>query len=181
MSRGARAVFFLLLSCACISTNRAIRPGGDAVRIILKNGARYHAELLAVTVADLYFLSDQHVWRSPLADSTRVRVEGYNLRTWKYVTLSAIGAVDAVIGLYSADICCLPFAFVPLPFLVGGAWWALRDEPRIDFRFPLTDSRMAQLALYCRYPQGLTDAQWQELLRFYHQDTFLSPGDLPKP
>jgi hypothetical protein len=181
MSRGARAVFFLLLSCACISTNRAIRPGGDSSKITLKDRMSLGAELLAVTTTDLYFVSNRQVWRTPLADVASVRVEGYGLQVQRYVTLGLYGAADVVLSAYLASVGCWqgPVLFIPL-YLVGVAS-SLSGIPHISFQAPLDDGTRCQLALYCRYPRSLTDAQWQELLRFYHQDTFLSPGDLLKP
>jgi hypothetical protein len=181
MSRQAAVALILLLGCACISTNQMVRPGGDTARITMRDRTCCKAELLALTPVDLYYLRDLRVCCAPLADIISVHIEGYSLRTWKYVTLGVVGAADAVLGVCAANMCSLPFGFVPVPFLIGGAWWALRDEPRVEFRAPLTDSAIAQLAIYCRYPRSLADAQWQELLRFYHQDTFLSFSDSPKP
>ena len=181
MNRQAVAVLLLLLGCACISSNQAIRPGGDEARIALKNGVRHNAELLAVTQTDIYFVSDQHVWRSPLADITSVHVEGYSLRTWKYVTLGVLGAADAALVWISFSNSTRDLAGVFSGLFVAGALWTLLDEPSVDFRPPLAEEAGAQLALYCRYPRSLADEQWQELLRFYHQDTFLSPGESPKP
>ena len=177
MSRQAVVAFILLLGCACISTNKMVRPGGDTARIAMRDRTCGRAELLAVTPADLYYLRDERVCRAPLVDIISVHIEGRSLRTRKYVTLGVIGAADAALSAYSVFTGCWPFGVVATPVFVGGAWWALRDEPRVEFRAPLTDSAMAQLALYCRYPRSLADAQWQELLRFYHQDTFLSLGD----
>ena len=181
VKRRAAVALLLLLGCSCISTSQAVRPGGDDAVVTLNSGVSHHVELLAVTHGDLYFLHCQHVWRCPLADLSRVRVEGYNLRTAKYVALGTSGLVDAGISVAAIALNAWPLAPIPAALFLVGACISLTSGPRTGFSGPLTDSARARLALYCRYPQGLTEEQWVELLGFFHQDGFLVPGGVPKP
>jgi len=181
MNRQTAVAFLLLLGCACISTNQAIRPGGDSGRIALKDRTSFQAELLALTSEDLYFVRDQQVWRAPLADVAGVRVEGYGLKTAKSVTLGVLGAADASLCVVLASGGCWQFSAFAIPLYVAGVWWSLSAGPRLRFRTPLDDYARCQLALYCRYPRSLTGEQWKELLSFYHQDGFVVPGGLPTP
>jgi hypothetical protein len=178
----------VLVVCACVSPVRVSKPGGDDAVVAFRQGGAARVELLAVTDFDLFFVRDNAVTRTALADISRVRVEGYSTRTRKYTALWCIGLVSTVTCVdmaihniaYNA-VYAMHFAAVTAMLCAAGTALLLRSEPQVDFRSPFDSGALEQLALYCRYPQGLTDAQWQELLRFYHQDTFLSPGDLPKP
>lgn len=45
------------------------------------------------------------------------------------------------------------------------------------YEIDVTGKWMEKLALYCRYPQGLSDDQWQLLLREAGQSVFARPGE----
>lgn len=45
------------------------------------------------------------------------------------------------------------------------------------YEIAVTGKWREKLALYCRYPQGLSDEQWQLLLREAGQSVFARPGD----
>jgi hypothetical protein len=171
----------LLLGCNCISTNHAGRPGGGDAMITLADKSHLHAELLSVTPNDLYYLSAQRVWRCPLDELRSVRVEGYDMTAGKIVTLALFGAADVGVTVLWASAGCWQLAVPAIPLLLIGTAVALSSELPVKHRYPLTEGSRTQLALYCRYPQGLTDVQWQELLSFHRQDKFLSPGAGPKP
>ncbi|MCX6842008.1 MAG: hypothetical protein NTX53_07005 [candidate division WOR-3 bacterium] len=171
----------VLVVCACVSPVRVTKPGGDDAVVAFRQGGTARVELLAVSDSNLLFVRDNAVTRAALADISRVRVEGYSVRTNKYIALGCIGLVNTVICVDMAFHSAWHFAAVTAMLCVAGAHLLLRDEPRVDFRSPFDTGAREQLALYCRYPQGLTDEQWQELLRFYHQDAFLSSGDMPRP
>lgn len=175
------SVCAILCVCACVSPVRVTKPGGDNAVVEFRQGGMTRVELLSVTDSSLYFIRDHAVTRAALADLSHVRIEGYSIRTQKYVALGLIGLVSTVICVDMAFHSAWHFAAVTAMLWVAGTSLLLRGEPQVDFRPPLDDTVRQQLSLYCRYPQGLTDAQWQELLRFYHQGGFLSPGDLPKP
>jgi hypothetical protein len=180
MNRCIWAAFALLLGCACITTNQAIRPGGDEATIAFRDGTRCPAELLALTQTDLYFLRNQQVWRSPLAELSGVHVNGYGLRPAKYAVFGLFGAADLALSTYSFLTGCWPFGAITIPFLAGSVFLSRATDPPVDFRVPLGDHARSQLAPYCRYPQGLSDAQWQQLLSFYHQDQFAPPNGAPE-
>ncbi len=44
----------------------------------------------------------------------------------------------------------------------------------MDFSPEFDINDLEKLRLYCRYPQGLTQTQWNELLMSYGQEEFLS-------
>jgi hypothetical protein len=45
-------------------------------------------------------------------------------------------------------------------------------EPKVHFSSPFNKKELKKLRLYCRYPQGLTSDQAQQLLQHYKQDDF---------
>jgi hypothetical protein len=171
----------ILVVCACVSPVRVTKPGGDNAVVVFRQGGSARVELLAVTDSSLFFLRDNAVMRTALADISRVRVAGYSVATGKYVALGAISIVNAAFCVWVMSRGIWQFVAATVPLWGLGTWWLLSDEPRVDFRSPFDTGAREQLALYCRYPQGLTDEQWQELLRFYDQDAFLSSGDMPRP
>ncbi len=181
MNRAARLAMLLVLGCACISTNHAVKPGGDVARIALRNGTNFPAELLAVGQNDLYFLNNRRVWRTPLAEVTSVHVEGYSLKGAKYAVLGLFGAADVALSVFAFAQGGWPFGAIVLPLFAAGMYISTSSEPRVDFRPPLSLSSRGRLAAYCRYPNELTSTQWQELLTYYHQDRFDGPADMPRP
>jgi hypothetical protein len=174
-SRRAAVALLLLLGSACISTKQAVRPGGDDAVVTFSSGASHRVELLAVTQDDLYCLRGQRVWRYPLADLSSVHVEGYSLRRRKLIPLGFAGVADAAIGAALIGLGVWPLAVLPAALFVVGAYTSLDSEPRTGFGGPLTDSARVRLALYCRYPRGLADRQWRELMNYCRQDEFLGP------
>jgi hypothetical protein len=52
-------------------------------------------------------------------------------------------------------------------------------EPETSFSSPFDEAKVRKLELYVRYPQGLTDQQWNSLLRFHGQRDFASLTILP--
>lgn len=171
----------LLSVFACVSPVREIKPGGDDAVVTFRNGGEGLVELLALSDSSPFFIRDDQVWQSALADVSRIRVKGYSERTGKDW---AAGCTDLFIAVLCLDVIAHDawyFAVAPASGCIVGTPVLFRDEPQVDLRPPLDATARQRLALYCRYPQGLTDAQWQELLGFYHQDTFLSSGDSLKP
>jgi hypothetical protein len=181
MKPSALSLCLLLLFCACVSPVQVTKPGGDTALVTFGEGGTAWVELLAISDSGLVFIREGRVWKSALADASRIAVEGYSLRTGKRMATGCIGVVIAAacvdVIMHSAGY----FAPVFASFYAVGTYLLFKDEPRVDFRAPFDADARQQLPLYCRYPQGLSDAQWHELLQFYHQDTFLSPGDLPRP
>ncbi len=171
----------LLLVCACIGTKYA-KPTGENARIVLKDGMRLNAELLAVTPDNLYLICNGRVCRSPLRDVSRVHVAGLTLIREKCLALGLIGVADAFTAWYSTAACgqFYPAAVIPAVFAVGAAS-TLEAEPKVDFGQPFRPEELELLALYGRYSRGLTDAQWQELLDSYEQSDFATPGGSPGP
>jgi hypothetical protein len=170
-----------------LSPVQLTKPVGDNAVVTFRPGGKATVELLAVTDSSLFFVHHAAVTRAALADVSQVSVEGYGAnegygaRTGKWVALGCISLVNAAFCVDVIFHWAWYFALAAVPFWVAGTRLVMRDATQLDFRPSMDESAIAQLALYCRYPQGLTDAQWQELLSFYSQDTFLSPGDEPRP
>jgi len=181
MKPSALPLCLLLLFCACVSPVQVTKPGGDTAVVTFGDGGKARVELLAVSDSSLTFIRENRVWKSALADISRIAVEGYSLRTGKYVATGCIGVVIAAACVDVIAHYAWYFAPVFASFYAAGTYLLFKDEPRVDFRAPFDADARQRFPLYCRYPQGLTDAQWQELLRFYHQDTFLSPDGTPRP
>ena len=177
----------VLVVCACVNPVQVTKPVGDNAVVTFRQGNKATVELLSVTDSSLFFVHHAAVTRAALSDISQVRVqgygtnEGYSARTAKWVPLGFTSLVNAAFCVDVIFHGAWYFALAAVPFWVAGTKLIMRDVTQIDFRPPMDDSAKAQLALYCRYPQGLTDEPWQELLRHHRQDAFLAPGDLSRP
>ncbi|MFH1862963.1 MAG: hypothetical protein ABH878_09165, partial [bacterium] len=56
--------------------------------------------------------------------------------------------------------------------MAGTAYGFFSSGPKVHFLFPLSQKNFDKLRLYCRYPQGLNNEQWQTVLRSYQQREF---------
>jgi hypothetical protein len=167
--------------CACVIPAQVAKPSGDNAVVAFRQGDRARVELLAVTDSSLFFVYSATVSRAALTDVSQVHVAGYGARPGECVALGCVSLVNVVFCLDVIGHNAWYFALPIVPFWMAGAAWVRRDATRASFQSPMDKNAKAQLALHCRYPQGLTDAQWQELFGFYHQNDFTAPGDLPKP
>jgi hypothetical protein len=167
----------LLSACGCISLNQFARPGGETAAVVFRTGSSASAELLAVDDVNLYCVEADHVVRIPVADISRVRVDsrparswGVSGRTWRNASLIAAGVVGVVFAIDAFMHVRETFILAPLLTVPPGLLIGLQPEPPLSFT--LDPWERNQLVLYCRYPQGLTEAQWQELLAAYGQTGF---------
>lgn len=173
------AAALLLLFCACVSPVKVTKPGGDYAGLFFAQGTSYEVELLTVTDTSLLFATQGRVWQAPLTDVLRIHIQGYSLKTEKTAFLVGLGLADAffvALMLKSGSPWLSPLL---AGVMVGSVFWTMSGEPRVDFRPPLTPRDREQLALYCRYPQGLDGPQRQKLLKHYGQFGFLEHRDLP--
>lgn len=174
-------LYAVLVVSACVSPVKVTKPGGDGAVVRFRQGGSTRVELLAVSDSNLLFVRDNAVTRAALVDISFVRVDGFGARTERRRALACFGVVNTPFCAVAACHSAWPFVAATAVLSLVGAGLLRRDEIQFDFRFPLDAGAREQLPLYGRYPQGLTDARWQELLGFYGQDDFVTPVRLSGP
>jgi len=179
----SRLLFSLLLASTslggCGSAPAVVRtdPGGEPVRLLLASGAQFNGELLAVN-PDALFLAGSRggMFEVPLADVRSV-VVGRFQATEKRLALLVVGTATAVLGLAlwnDPEDDFKQFGRVSFLLGAGGLYKAAQQPGR--FRAPLDAAAVNRLRLHSRYPQGLTELQWQALLAGSGQEGFRAVG-----
>ena len=174
-------LYAVLVVSACVSPVKVTKPGGDGAVVRFRQGGSTRVELLAVSDSNLLFVRDNAVTRAALVDISFVRVDGFGARTERRRALACFGVVNTPFCAVAACHSAWPFVAATAALTVVGAKLLGREKLRFDFRSPFDTGARGQLALHCRYPQGLNDAQWRQLLGFYGQDDFVTPVRLSGP
>jgi len=137
----------------------------------------YKGELLALNDSVLYFNSDGKYYKLKHSDLHNVFVHGYSLRKTKMATLAPPLLIAGYL-IIDADfepnedpqsriIIGLSILSTIAAFFIG--------DPEVDFTVPFEYNDIERLKLFSRYPQGLTQEQWQQVLQHRKQNTFIRP------
>ena len=101
-----------------------------------------------------------------------VDVADYSLKNKKIATMlpaMLASGLLAIIGIKGDDpedkAILVIAALLPIPTFFFG-------DPKVNFSSPFNDKNLDKLKLYCRYPQGLTEKQWIEVLSYNKQENF---------
>jgi hypothetical protein len=158
-------------------TSRAVltKPEGDPIDLRLRDRAeRTRVELLAVTDSTLIVESGGRLAEADLDAVDDLRVQGYQTsKASKALTMLMIVMTEALLW---EDLSDAWFDRPTRTLLV--AWTAVTGflmftgDPQTRFAPPFHPKEADRLKLFCRYPQGLTPAQWQTLLDRYGQTEF---------
>jgi len=170
---------WVLLLCGCVSTVNVNKPQGDRAGVELRQGPLGAVELLGVDDTFLYFDQSALLCRARLADVARVNVAGYSLKTDRAASaVLLIGYGGLMTAALAASMTVV--ALLPAAWTAATGYFVLTGDRdlRTDFRSPFEPQDREQLRLYCRYPQGLTQDQWRELVRQHAQIDFLDPVPL---
>lgn len=171
------AVCLLALACvSCTATLNRREPWGEKVRVSSRGifGQHWDVELLAVSDSMLYY-DDQGLVSCQRWDQVQaVRVLAYRsqraLRWLCWLPTLALGVMWFTDANHpnnhgEAAEAALLTVFTGVILYTTG--------PHSTFGSPPSARDLERLRLFARYPQGLTDAQWQELLRARGQEDFI--------
>jgi len=189
MRRTLFALLAMVLFIGCFSPVKMLKPYGDQARIRLISGTQFSGELLAVNDTALYFLAGKSdtgltpnaVVRLSIPEVDRVHVNDYSLQSRIGLAMVAAVALDGltIYAFRSGSLGWPLYVFAAaVPVAVAAYFWG---NPKVDFKPPRGPAERAGLKSYCRYPQGLTGAQWQVLLQDQHQSDFLTPPGPHRP
>ena len=156
--------------------NKYLSPNGDVAEIVLRNDAKFVAELLAVQDSSvlLYFkIGDAKIAGVHIDDLKSITIKGYSNRTW-VVPLVLFEFIPAILlGIAAGqveDVEPLKVFLVAsiLPILNFAVFEASTPDPP-KFEFPFTPKKLDRLYKYTRFPQGLSPEQIKRLLLVYGQ------------
>jgi hypothetical protein len=174
MKKTISMMLCVIIFCTCTSSVRVLKASGETAILTLNNDTQYVGELITVTDTTLFFNYLGTIFQVPFSEVKNVYVKGYSLKGQKVgatVLLMLIDGTIVVLGITSGNL-WWSFAFgalIPLTLITFRT-----SDPKVDFSPSLTDNDLEQLRLYCRYPQGLAQEQWEDLLSYYQQDDFKS-------
>jgi hypothetical protein len=181
----------LILSAAlcfsCASTVSVTKAEGDYAFLKHASGKKYRVELLAADEIALYFKlrwpdapasPKDKLYKINYSETKSIDVRFYSLFSEKVASAVTILLLDGLtIGLFheewgegDADF-FLASAAISIPLTLVASF---TGNPKTSFSPPVEPRYLDKLKLYCRYPQNLTVEQWQQLLREYGQEDFLS-------
>ena len=154
---------------SCVSPVKVMKPEGDKAIIVVDNYREYRAELLAVNDTSLIFDNSGRLYSIGWDQVKSVSVIGYNPRFYAlpgFYIITDLIAGPALLQIYP-PIGVLAFVHA------GCIMMSLYDQSQHSFFKPgsLAKDR-ERLKPYCRYPQGLTEPQWREVLTVYEQEGF---------
>ena len=166
-----------LITISCTATLNRHRGVGERVRISMRSNVPNYqdAELLAANDSVVYCQDDFGIARENWNRVHSVRVLAYgSQRTFRWlcwVPTLALGIMwfsdaDHPNNHGEAAEALAATAFTGVIMYLSA--------PRSTFRSPPSNRSQEYLRLFARYPQGLTDEQWQQLLRARGQKDFTS-------
>jgi hypothetical protein len=170
-------VGLLALTCvSCTATLNRQQPWGEKVRVTSTGNLTAHrdVELLAVDDSVLYFEEHNLVSCERWDHVQRVRILAYGsqrtLRWLCWIPTLALGMSWFVSANHpnnhgEAAEAAAATAFTGLIIYLTG--------PHSTFGSPPSTRDQERLRLFARYPQGLTPAQWQDLLHAHGQTDFI--------
>jgi hypothetical protein len=176
MTRTLMIMTFVLLLCSCASSVNVLKPEGETASIELYNSQAPVGEILAVSDSMLYFMYANKINVVDLSYVRKIFVHGYSISPGTKM-LAAIpplfleGLVMAVAFSEEAP----AWGYISIGAMVLTIYGISTGNPKVSFSPPLKEKELKKLKLYCRYPQGLTLEQWNELLRLNGQEDFLRP------
>lgn len=173
------AIFGTMIFCSCTSPVNVLKPFGESASL-RHIDARYRGELIAVNDSMLVLEYNAKLYAVPLSEAKHVYIHDYSLKNIKTVPMVLVTGINIVLlGHEIASEDGGPPGIIIFGLLTYlGANSISSGDPKVDFSPPLGEKDLKKLKLYSRYPQGLTQQQWRELLQHYGQKDFqrLTPG-----
>lgn len=165
----------LTLICSCaIGTVKVTKPYGESAIITLKNTAELRGELLAISDNLLYYHMSNKLYVTRIVDINEIFILEYtNRQSYKACAVVPSLAVEGCVAAVAFDVGQPLWGFISILTMPLTIWSTSGGNPQVKFEFPLKEKNMKKLRLYCRYPQGLTDKQWEELIEYFDQEGFI--------
>lgn len=128
-------------------------------------------ELIFADEKGILLLKNERLYFFGYDDFYDLKVSGFSNRDEMMMMFTPIVIFDGLIGLSALT---SGAAGPSMFFLTHGlcSWIVMTlDEPKTVFKPPLSEKSIAQLKLYARYPQGLTEEQMGVLLKWCGQES----------
>ena len=169
----------LVLVCSCaIGTVKVTKPYGETAIITLRNTEKLKGELLAISDTLLYYYMPNKLYITRIVDIKKIFILEYtNRRSLKMCAIIPSLAIEGCVAVvaFSVDQSC--WGYISIVTMVVTALSITGGNPQVDFELPVKENDegndMEKLRLYCRYPQGLSDKQWEELIYYSDQEGFI--------
>jgi len=163
-----RSLFLLcaaLLLCACISGPAgALKPTGERASVLLRDESEIEGELVCLADSSLCLLTLDKFVFVPFANIEKIRVPEFDNRDTKALLGIPMILLDLLVaGSVAKDENKTAAVIFGASALLLGCSIAM-EPPASRFSKPFEGETLDRLKLYCRYPAGLTRAQWDTLL-----------------
>ncbi|MGB9588591.1 MAG: hypothetical protein ACPL7O_10475 [Armatimonadota bacterium] len=169
-------LLLLMFSAACGPSEYMLKSGGDTANIKARSGNKLTGELLCIQDSSIYIVTrvqKQTILRLGVIDVEQIEVEGYANRTWvtPVILFQVIPTVLFTIAAASAhvdhpEVALLIFG---VPTLITYVAFEASTPAPPNSEWPTKVGDIQHLQRYCRFPQGLTPDQLQQLLHSYNQ------------
>jgi len=164
----------IVLIFSCTSSVKVLKSHGENISIVFMDKGKYEGELLAIDDDMLFYESDGLLYKIKQENVAKIYVADYSLKNKKIATMLPTmlsSGLLAIIGFKGDDpehkVVLVIAALLPIPaFFLG--------DPKVNFSTPFESDDLKKLKLYSRYPPGLTEEQWDQVLEYNNQDSFKS-------
>jgi hypothetical protein len=169
---------FLPLVCfaACGPSQYVLTPKGDTANIQTKTGLRFTGELLCIQDSSVYLIRgepESKVIRLPILDVRHIEIEGYANRRWvpSVIFFQAIPTILITVVASNVDVDLTePVLLIfGVPTLITYVAFEASTPAKPQSDNPKSIEDIQGLRKYTRFPQGLTDTQFQMILQRHNQ------------
>lgn len=166
----------LICSCSHISVPDPNKPEGDTASLTLEDNSSHGIELLAITDSELYARMNGTIYLVNLTSIQQLHISAYSKNAWagvgKFLLAIPTVGLEILVGNAGSETKHPEWTVLAIVAVVATISAIGSGEPKVTFKFPANQRDLADIRLYCRYPQGLNQEQWRVLLDHYGQDDF---------
>lgn len=179
MKRSLVLIVAAAFLCTCVRKAIVDQPKmwGDEVTLNFRNWTMHDVELLAISGDSLYCLDNvsYEIAVVQFSDLRSVYIHDYTIRPELRAVAATPSVLTELITLYALLAGQEHGLVTGLVMLAtaGTIYGFSTTTPKVRYQFPIREKHIEKLKLYCRYPQGLTDEQWKELLGYHNQEDFV--------
>lgn len=163
----------MYLFTACSPSGYIPSPNGDIAEISLPGYRIVKGELLAVTDTMIYVVKDNNILGIRNNIMNDMNFNKYSDNSWVIAVLlgEVLPAVvlTSLVASHEGD-AGLTLAITLIPAAISATLFAL-SSPKTNYDDLQNKSEIYELKKFARYPGGLTESQFKELLNFYGQDS----------
>lgn len=165
-------LFCIVFIFACTSSVNFLKPQGEKISIRFADGQNITGELLTIHDSVIFTESDGLMYKIQREKISNIYVFDYSLQKEKIITLIPtilISSWLAIKGFHGDNRDQRLLLGVSASLQIASIFFG---DPKVNFSHPFNDKNLDKLKLYCRYPQGLTEKQWIEVLSYNKQENF---------